>query len=234
MIRMFVAHHARMLHDFLTTNHNELIDRCRAKVATRFEASMAPSPVEHGVPMLLLQIAETLRREQLTPRREVAGTEPAPAPTEIGRAAALHGTKLQRLGCSIDQVVHDYGDLCQAVTELAVERKEPISIDEFHTFNRCLDNAIADAVAAFGVARENRIEAQAQTMHTRLKGYSDEHRRLSDVAIEAFTAIRSGNAGVSGATGNLLMHTLSEMQSLADRSLPQVHLISQATAVTSR
>jgi len=231
---MFVAYHARMLHDFLTTNHNELIDRCRAKVAKRFGPHMAPAQEEHGAPMLLQQIAETLRTEQLTPQREIKEPQPAPAPTPIGRAAALHGTELLRLGYSIDQVVHDYGDLCQAVTELAVEHKEPISVDEFRTLNRCLDNAIADAVAAFGIARENRIEAQAQTMHTRLKGYSDEHRRLSDVAVEAFQAIRSGNAGVSGATGNLLMPTLSEMQSLADRSLPQVHLISQATAVTSR
>ena len=87
---------------------------------------MAPSLVHHGASMLLQQIAETLRREKLTPQRDVAGIHPAPAPTEIGRAAALHGAELLRQGFSIDQVVHDYGNVCQAVTELAVERNEPI------------------------------------------------------------------------------------------------------------
>lgn len=223
-----------MLHAFVTKNYNELTDRCRSKVALRFGPAMAPSPVEHGAPMLLQQIADTLRLEQLTPKRELSATAPAPAPTQIGRAAALHGAELLRLGYSIDQVVHDYGDICQAVTELAVEQSEPISADEFRTLNRCLDNAIADAVTAFGAAHQIRIEGQAQTLHTRLNAYADEHRRLSDIAIQAFYAIRSGNVGLTGATGNLLMQTLGEIQTLADRSLPQIHLISEASTVASR
>ncbi len=223
-----------MLHTFMTTNHQELIDRCRAKVASRFEPSMTPSADHNGAPLLLLQIAETLRGEQLAPLREVAETSPAPASTEISRAAALHGAELLRMGYTIAQVVNDYGDVCQAITGLAVERNEPISAEEFRTLNRCLDNAIAAAVAAFSVSRQDRIDGQAQTMQARLSAYSDEHRRLSDVAVQAFYAIRSGNVGLNGATGNLLLQTLGEMQSLADRSLPQVHLISEATTVTSR
>ena len=46
----------------------------------------------------------------------------------------------------MSQVVHDYGDVCQAITELALERKAPITVKEFHTLNRCLDTAIAEAV----------------------------------------------------------------------------------------
>ncbi len=37
------------------------------------------------------------------------------------------------LGFSVDQVVHDYGDLCQAITDLAVERDAPFSVDQFRT-----------------------------------------------------------------------------------------------------
>jgi hypothetical protein len=48
-----------------------------------------------------------------------------------------------------DQVVRDYGDVCQAVTKLAIETKVPISVDEFRTFNRSLDNAIAGAVTEY-------------------------------------------------------------------------------------
>ena len=49
----------------------------------------------------------------------------------------------------MDQVIHDYGDLCQAITELAFEQAAPFETKEFRTLNRCLDNAIADAVTEF-------------------------------------------------------------------------------------
>ncbi|MCY7389611.1 MAG: hypothetical protein LH481_16400 [Burkholderiales bacterium] len=172
-----------MLHEFITMNRKELVDLCRAKVTERFAPSEVPTAVNHGAPMLPKQIAEILRREQLTSERPVEVAKPTPTPTEIGGAAALHGAELLRLGYSIDQVVHDYGDVCQAVTNLAFERKVKITVDEFRTLNRCLDNAIAEAVTAFGSARQILINGQAQTLHDRQKGFSDEHRRLVDIAI---------------------------------------------------
>ena len=66
----------------------------------------------------------------------------------MGTTAGLHGRDLFADGYSVHDVVHDDGDLCQAVTELAGERAVDIAVDEFHTLNRCLDNAIADAVRA--------------------------------------------------------------------------------------
>jgi hypothetical protein len=50
--------------------------------------------------------------------------------------------------------VHDYGDICQAVTELAIEQNSSINSDDFRILNGCLDNAIAGAVAAFAKAQE--------------------------------------------------------------------------------
>ncbi|MDM0029520.1 hypothetical protein [Variovorax saccharolyticus] len=55
----------------------------------------------------------------------------AAALSEMGLRAAAHGKELLGLGFSVDQVVHDYGDLCRAITELAVKRDAPFSIDEF-------------------------------------------------------------------------------------------------------
>ena len=46
-------------------------------------------------------------------------------------------------------VVREYGDVCQAVTELAIEQGVQISVNEFRVFNRCLDEAIAGAVSHF-------------------------------------------------------------------------------------
>jgi hypothetical protein len=67
----------------------------------------------------------------------------------MGVSAATHATNLLALGSTVDQVVHDFGDLCQAITDLAFEPDAPFSVDEFRTLNRCLDNAIADALTEF-------------------------------------------------------------------------------------
>ena len=60
-----------------------------------------------------------------------------------------HGHDLLLQGFTISQVVHDYGDVCQSVTDLAVETDAPISSDDFRTLNRCLDDAIAGAVTEY-------------------------------------------------------------------------------------
>jgi hypothetical protein len=221
-----------MLHEFLTSNRQALISLCRDKVAKRFEPTGTQATIDHGVPLFLQQLVETLRVEQST---DVRGSDShsTPAPTEIGRAAALHGAELLRQGFSVDQVVHDYGDVCQCVTALAVEQDVHISTDEFRTLNRCLDNAIADAVAAFGSVRQESIERQAETLQQRLVVFSAEHRRLIDIALQSLTAIKTGNIGVGGATGTLLTHALEELRSLTDRSLPEIRLASPGAKAVS-
>jgi len=221
-----------MLHEFLTSNRQLLISRCKEKGAKRFEPSESPGTIDHGVPLFLQQLVETLRSEQNTDVRS-GDSEPTPAPTEIGRAAALHGAELLRRGFSVDQVVHDYGDVCQSVTALAVEQAVAITADEFRTLNRCLDNAIADAVASFGAAREASIDRQAEALEQRLVFFAAEHRRLIDIAIQSLGAIKTGNIGISGATGTLLDHALKELRSLTDRTLPEIRRASPGAKAVS-
>src|ERR1700675_2258527 len=94
----------RMLHDFVTSNRNEVINRCRENAATR--SPQAPADGDLGGPLFLEQLVNILRLEQQTPDRNVDEPAPAPSSTEIGRAAALHGAELLRFGFSVDQVVH--------------------------------------------------------------------------------------------------------------------------------
>ena len=195
-------------------------------MAGRFEPSTIPEAIDHGVPLFLRQLVETLRREQRTSARE--SDEPGTSvPTEIGRAATLHGSQLMRLGFSVDQVVYGYGDVCQSITHLAVEQKADISADEFRTLNRCLDVAIAHAVKSFGRAQQVLAGDQAETLQHRLQGFADEQQRLVDIAIQAYSAIKTGNIGLTGATGTLLVHALSELRTLPHRTLlPESHLAS--------
>jgi hypothetical protein len=213
-----------MLHEFLTANRDLLIARCRDKVAKRFEPAESAAVTDHGVPLFLEQLVETLQAEEQTQLR--AAAEATPGTTAIGRAAALHGAELLRSGFSVDQVVHDYGDVCQSVTALAVEQKSAISIDEFRTLNRCLDNAIADAVESFGAAHLAAMEREAENLQQRLVAYAAEQQRLADIAVKLLAATKTGSIGTGGATGILLTQTLDKLRSLNERTLPAILLAS--------
>jgi hypothetical protein len=218
-----------MLYQFVNANRDELIRRCKEKVAGRFAPSSVPAVVAHGVPLFLQQLVDALKLDPEIPAHAVAEPDPTQPPSEIHRSAALHGADLLRLGYSAEQVVHDYGDVCQAVTDLAVEQKASIDADEFRTLNRCLDNAIAAAVTAFGQGRKALGNQHAEDLHQRLSAFVDEQRRLVDIAIHAYSAIRTGSIGATGATGALLVNALGELRVLADRSIADIRLAS-ATA----
>ena len=148
-----------MLHNFLANNRLELIARCAEKVARRPQRNASAKQLQTGIPMFIDQLIRTLKAEQEGEAKtglRISGASGGDRPdlSEIGVTASAHGTELLRLGYTVDQVVHDYGDLCQAITDLAVERDAPFTIDEFRTLNRCLDNAIADAVTEFSLLRE--------------------------------------------------------------------------------
>ena len=145
--------------------------------------------------------------------------------SEIGTTAALHGRELSLKGFTVEQVVHDYGDLCQAITDLAFERSAAIAIDEFRTLNRCLDNGIADAVTEYAFQRNSVAENTAvKALNERLGFLAHELRNHLHVATLAVTAIKAGNVGVTGATGAVLERSLIGMRSLIDRSLADVRV----------
>lgn len=140
-----------VLHDFIAANRTVLIDRCQSMVATRSASKRPSSELAHGIPVFLDQIIETLTIEQSVPLpgRAVSSQLDRGSGPDVGAVAMLHGRDLLDEGFSLEQVIRDYGDVCQAVTSLASEAGAPISAEEFHTFNRCLDDAIAAAVTKY-------------------------------------------------------------------------------------
>ncbi|MDB5793647.1 MAG: putative histidine kinase [Noviherbaspirillum sp.] len=219
-----------MMHEFLATNRLELIDRCRAKVALRPARKVTEQQLEHGIPLFLEQLIRTLRMEQ-TPEplqsREISGPAGGIKPflSEIGKTATEHGRELLQMGFTIDQVVHDYGDLCQSIADLAYELHEPFEIDEFRTLNRCLDNGIADAVTEFSYRRDFIMaDKQSHALNERLGMFANEMRNFLNTATLAFAAIKVGNVGVNGATGVALERSLAALQSVVYRSLSEVRI----------
>jgi signal transduction histidine kinase len=219
-----------MLHEFLTSNRADLIDRCRVKVSQRSAPRVTPAELTHGIPLFLDQLIKTLEVEQTSdPLLSLKVSGPAggvsPALTEMGASAALHGRELLQQGFTVDQVVHDYGDLCQAITDLAFELDTPIATDEFRTLNRCLDNGIADAVTEYSYQRYSVLAKDGvQALNERLGFLAHELRNLLHTGTLAFSAIKLGNVGVNGATGAVLERSLIGLRTLIDRSLADVRV----------
>ena len=213
-----------MLYEFLKSNRAELIERCRAKAARRTPAHQQPPQGEDGIPRFLTQLIDTFRFER-TPealaRHKAEGhRRPSLAlvPPDIASAASRYGVELRSQGFTIDHVVHGYGDLCQALTELALEKDAPITVDEFHTFNRCLDNAIADAVTSFSSADAPATSEPAHVPSPGPGSPAQEMLSLIERAIHSFAAIKGGDVGAKGTTGALHEGSLIALRNLVERT----------------
>lgn len=219
-----------MMHNFLSNNRDDLIARCKVKVADRPLRNASPNQISTGIPMFLDQLIRTLEAEQTggagagnTISGASGGT--GSVVTEMGVSATAHGKELLRLDYTVDQVVHDYGDICQSITDLAFERDAPFEIDEFRTLNRCLDNAIADAVTEFSFQRDAAATLRQTTdLNQRLGFLMHELRNSLNAAVMATAAIRAGNLPIAGATGAVLDRSHMAMARLIDRSLSEVKI----------
>jgi signal transduction histidine kinase len=224
-----------MLYEFLTANREELIGRCRAKVIDRASPKSTVNEVDHGVPFFLDQLIKTLtieQGEQPLESRRVSG--PAGGGnhglSELGETATQHGGELMRRGFTVEQVVHDYGDLCQSITDLAFELNEPVEVDEFRTLNRCLDNGIALAVTEFNYQRDFvKAHEQKKELNEQIGFLAHELRNYLNTATLALFAITDGNLGITGATGTVLNRSLVGMRTLIDRTLTEVRMESGLT-----
>lgn len=126
-----------------------------------------------------------------------------------------------RMGFTVGDVVHGYGGLCQAITDLAVESNTPIKSDEFKILNGCLDDAIAFAVTEFGRRRELSVSDQG-IEHLGILAH--ELRNALNSATLAFSALQSGAVGTSGSTSAVVFRSLARMRDLLDRSFAEVRL----------
>jgi len=216
-----------MLHNFLSNNRDELAARCRVKVGSRPGRSATEAQLQNGIPLFLDQLIRTLRVEQTSQRHEselISGPAGGGvALSEVSVSAAQHGKDLLGLGLTVDQVVHDYGDLCQSITDLAVERDAPFAVDEFRTLNRCLDNAISDAVTEFSYQRDGlHATRNADASNQRMGFFAHELRNLLGTASLAFAAAKAGNLSLTGATGSILERSLTSLEKLIKDSIEDV------------
>ena len=168
------------------------------------------------MPVFLDQLADALRRGAM--------------PGTIAESAGFHGHDLRLQGLTVAQVVHDYGDVCQSIAELAIENDAPVSATEFGLLNMCLDTAIASALTQFG--REHNqatIDSQTSKEHERAGLMSHELRNLLNTALLAFNVLKTGGVGVKGSTGGVLERSLLGATDLIARSLVEISAVNGYT-----
>jgi signal transduction histidine kinase len=202
-----------VLYEFITAHKTEILERARSKVQARTFPPSTANELERGLPLFLTQLAETLR---------LKGTPEPFSPTAIGNSAGRHGLDLLEQGWTIAQVVHDYGDICQAVTEAAVDKKLHIRSEDFQTLNLCLDNAIASAVTEFSREREEQTVSHGEA--ERLGSLTHELRNLLSTAMLSYTAMTSGRVGIGGSTGAILGRSLTGLRDLIDTTISEVRM----------
>jgi signal transduction histidine kinase len=213
-VRATIEQEATMvLYEFITSSKNAILERARSKVMARTFPPSTANELESGLPLFLTQLAETLR---------LRGTPKPFSPTAIGTSAGKHGLDLLEQGWTIAQVVHDYGDICQAVTEAAVERRLNIRSEDFQTLNLCLDNAIAAAVTEFSRERDDQTVSHGEA--ERLGRLTHELRNLLSTAMLSYEAVTSGRVPIGGSTGAILGRSLSGLRDLIDTTISEVRM----------
>ncbi len=208
-----------MLRRFISTHREEILARARERVRARNAPASVDAEANAGLPLFLDQLDEALRRSTA---RETADQ------ADIGRSASEHGETLFRRGVSVAQVVHDYGDLCQVVTALSIERNAPIASEEFKILNLCLDDAIASAVTEYTRLHDREVVNEGTE---RLGVLAHEMRNQLNAAMLTFTSIRKGIVAPGGSTGAMHERSLMRLQTLIDRSLADVRLDTGMQAV---
>ncbi|MEO7111175.1 MAG: HAMP domain-containing sensor histidine kinase [Polyangiaceae bacterium] len=208
-----------MLRNFIVENRNEILDRARARVMRRGVRIAAGPELPHGLPIFLEQLGEALRRSA-----QHEGVDHA----EIQNSATHHGEDLFEQGLTVAQVVNSYGDLCQVITGLAVDKHTVVDAGDFRTLNLCLDDATAGAVTAFVTKRERAITDEGTE---RLGVLAHEMRNALNTATLALGSIKSGEVAISSSTGAILDRSLVRLQTLVDGSLAEVRVDAGLTAI---
>ena len=184
-----------LLYQFLLKNKDEILAITEEKTLELAGTLASSDQLKQGLPIFFQQFLDILLLERpaiTEPAADKDGAaraarysdEPAmaraagkPEEEKVAAAAGLHGLEMLRLGYTLSHVVHAYGAMCQAITELATKKSMSISTSSFHDLNQCLDIAIAGAVTTYQNLR-NIQERNRGSSLSRMDGRGERNGQL--------------------------------------------------------
>lgn len=200
----------------LVTGHRTLIERRTRELFLAIQGPKAILRADDGIPILLDQLEETLRRGDRASEDEIA------------RVATKYGGLLFARGFTIGELVRGYGTVCEAVTKVGYELGMSFSGREFEMLNRVLDVAIAASVTEYQRQRANQT-ADEDLQH--IGALAHELRNALSAAVMAFSAVKQGVVGTGSRTADTLERSLKRMGDLLDRALAEVRLRKDADPI---
>jgi hypothetical protein len=208
-----------MINEFLTENKAAILALVKEKTGVISKPGPASEALEAGLPNFYGHLIGALAR--------TSDSSPKTPEEAYPQMPSEYGKGLARLGCTVSQVVHSYGAICQAITETAEKKEFSIDSGEFNSLNYALDVAISEAVTGFEEARR---ESPCRGKIQGLGFLAHELRSALTTVSIAHQLIKKGAVGGAGQTNALLERNLTRMQEIIDRSLMEVRLRSDNAA----
>jgi signal transduction histidine kinase len=202
-----------MLYDFLVDHRDAILDLTRRKTADISEARPTSEVLQRGLPVFYELLIATLKQE--------GGSRYEAQRKASSVTTSAQGQELSRLGYTVSQVVHGYGAICQAITEMGAALGVGFGVKEFSVLNLCLDKAIAEAVTGFEKAHD--VSSSLDEVK-RLGFLAHELRNALSGAMLAYYLIKQGSVGTQGVTGKVLERNLNRMRGMIDGALSEVRL----------
>jgi signal transduction histidine kinase len=207
-----------MLSDFLSAHRQEILERSLSKIrGAPASAGRSPAELLDGLSHFFDQVVDSLRK--------IAHDADAVALATTGAQATAHGLQRFQLGFDVEQLVRDYGSLCDAITEAAEADHIPIEVNELRVLNQSLDTGIAEAVNAYLERRDLAGERQA---NERFGFIAHELRNALTTSLLSLRAMRSANLSVTGRTGDVLDRSLQLQKELIDYLVSNVRPATRA------
>ncbi|HVF35268.1 MAG TPA: sensor histidine kinase, partial [Candidatus Saccharimonadia bacterium] len=219
-----------MLSEFLDANRTVLVARCCAAERLRPALLASSDALGTGLSAFLEMVIGTLRSDRAaTPAARDATQRYAGAALHeaLALASTSHGARLRRLGFTVREVVHSYECLGSTMFALASESGTAISSADIHSWNRCLDAAVTDAISGwFGTLEPIALAAgNGRDTSGRLSELAYELRESLASAMLSFSAIKSGSVAIGGATSGALDRSHEELRRSIDRALADVQYV---------
>ncbi len=229
-----------MLYNFLLNYEKEILAVSEKKTNELAGVRPDSDQLKNGLPIFYRQLLATLKlvidnldvdavankpamAKAARQNDEIGIVEASTHPQEVGIAteAGIHGAELLRLGYTLAHVVHAYGSMCQAITEVAMKKNIIITPKEFNDLNRCLDAAISGAVTTFQELQNAQI-SNKEIEH--LGQLAHELRNALGTVVMSLDLIKDGTFGFKGSTGQVLDRGLARMEDLINRAMTEVRL----------
>jgi hypothetical protein len=175
------------LGEFIRLNHDRVVDRCVSRGALMNNRPSTEADATRTIPLFLDQLLTELIDASQAHASRTNTVE--------------YGEQLFRRGLTVAQVVHDYGNVCQSVIDVATDMAIPISAGDYLALDRCLDDTIAGTVSAYRRNPERPPSSQSQELLT-----------MINEAIVAFDELLGGAVGAIGTPAGVVYRSLHRIR----------------------